>query len=55
MGIEKFEYTKFKKGFTVVVEDAKRSGVVDGKQGYIESKLEDIKVRVYICGASQTI
>lgn len=45
LGIERFEYQKFKKGLTVVVKNARRGGVVDGRQGYIETGLENVQVR----------
>jgi hypothetical protein len=47
MKIEDFEHQKFKKGFTVVVKNARRGGVVNGKQGYIETKLEDVQVSIF--------
>lgn len=44
--IESFDYKKFKKGCTVVVKDARRSGVIDGKQGFIETRLDNVQVSV---------
>ena len=35
----------FKKGFTVVVPNARRSGVSEGKQGFVEVPVGDVKVR----------
>jgi hypothetical protein len=34
----------FKKGFTVVVPGARRSGVKDGKQGFVEVAVRSVKV-----------
>ncbi len=36
--------TGFKKGFAVVVPGARRSGVKDGKQGFVEAGVEVVKV-----------
>ena len=35
----------FKKGFTVVVPNARRSGVGEGKQGFVEVPVGEVKVR----------
>lgn len=40
----KFDDAAFKKGFTVVVRDALRVGVREGKQGFVEVELGDVKV-----------
>jgi hypothetical protein len=42
--IESFDYKRFKKGFTVAVNNPRRSGVVGGKQGFIEARLSDVEV-----------
>jgi hypothetical protein len=47
MGLEQFEYKRFKKGFTIVVRDARKGGVVGGKQGFIESSLDNIEVCIF--------
>lgn len=36
----------FKKGFTFVVPRARRSGVSEGKQGFVEVPVGDVKVGV---------
>jgi hypothetical protein len=40
-----YDVSAFKKGFTVVVPDARRSGVGEGKQGFVEVPVGEVKVR----------
>lgn len=39
-----YDVKGWKKGYSVVLRDAKRSGVSDGKQGFVEVKKEDVNV-----------
>jgi hypothetical protein len=39
-----YDVRAFKKGFAVVVPEARRSGVKDGKQGFVEVGVGDVKV-----------
>ncbi len=40
-----YDVKGFKKGFSVVVPGARRSGVKDGKQGFVEIPVQSVKVR----------
>jgi hypothetical protein len=40
-----YDVSAFKKGFTVVVPNARRSGVGEGKQGFVEVPVGEVKVR----------
>jgi hypothetical protein len=39
-----YDVSAFKKGFTVVVPGARRSGVSEGKQGFVEIPVGQVKV-----------
>lgn len=41
---EKFDVKACKKGYTMAIRDAKKYGVKEGKQGFIETTVEGIKV-----------
>jgi hypothetical protein len=43
-GVPSFEVKGFKKGHTIVIRRAKRYGVKEGKQGFINAGMEDVKV-----------
>lgn len=40
-----YDVSALKKGFTVVVPKARRSGVSEGKQGFVEVPIGEVKVR----------
>ena len=39
-----YDVSGFKKGFTFVVPNAKRSGMSEGKQGFVEIPVDEVKV-----------
>ena len=41
------DISRLKKGVTVVVKGAERSGVVDGKQGFVGALVEEIQVCIF--------
>ena len=42
------DVSQLKKGVTVVVKGAERSGVVDGKQGYVGALAEEVQVCIFL-------
>lgn len=44
-GKKAFSEMKLKKGTTIVVRDAKRNGVREGKQGYVQVGVDGLEVR----------
>jgi hypothetical protein len=46
-----YDVSSFKKGFTFVVPGARRSGVSEGKQGFVEIPAEEVKVS-HVCGVT---
>ena len=46
--VPKFEVKGFKKGYTIVVRGAKRYGVREGKQGFVNAVAEDIMVSSFL-------
>ena len=43
----KFEVKGFKKGYTILIRGAKRYGVREGKQGFVNAVMEDVKVSFF--------